>query len=435
MKIVVIGLNHKTAPIEIRERLSFNPAQAEDFLTLLGQRFPTEEFVLLSTCNRVEIYTVSDRDGWGSGREIIASLAEVKDLPAASFATHLYQYTGAEAVTHLFKVTSGLDSMIVGENQIIGQVKDAYKLACHVKTSGKTLNRLFHSAFTTSKEVHTTTEIASGRVSVAGVAIELAQQLFEHIEQARVVIIGAGQMGQLLVKHLLHSGCNAITVVNRSWCRARGMAEQFGIEAASWEALEDHLVSADIVIGSAAVADCLFDKPAFRPIVRRRQRRTLLIIDIAVPRNFDVTVGQLENVYLFSIDDLSGVASRNRQIREQDIDAGLDIVRENTAEFMEWFEVCDLGPQIGQLTAALARISQNELDRFFVGVRENACCRNTLRPMVNRVVNKIMFCFIKHVNATARELGPKEATRIMDQIVEQARQISADDHQKERTHS
>lgn len=427
MKIVVIGLNHKSAPIQIRERLSFNKTQATELLNQLREQYPESEFALLSTCNRVELYTVSDLDGWTQDNELIDFLARVKSFTTEEFKEHLYIHVGEDAVKHLLTVTSGLDSLVLGESQILGQVKDCYKMACENHTAGKVLNRLFHSAFSSSKEVHTSTAISAGRVSVAGVAIELAMQLFSDIKQARALVVGAGQMGELLVKHLRHVGCEHITIVNRSLCKAQSMAAKHGVQALPWDALEGQFMESDIVVGSASVEQVLFDKQAFKPIAKARRNRTLLIIDIAVPRNFDPAIGQLQNMYLFSVDDLSSVAQQNIDAREHDIATGLAVVQENMREFMEWFAVRDLGPQIGQLKAALSQISEKELDRFFVGARENASCRNVLNPMVNRVVNKILFCFIKYINATAKERGIAEAKEIVDQIVTQAGQITADD--------
>jgi len=427
MKIVVIGLNHKSAPIEIRERLSFNQTQGPELLSQLRTRYPDAEFALLSTCNRVELYTINDLDGWTEGNELIEFLAEVKSFTVEEFKEHLYVHVGQDAVKHLLTVTSGLDSLVLGESQIIGQVKDCYKMACDNHTAGKVLNRLFHTAFSSSKDVHSSTSISAGRVSVAGVAIELAMQLFSNIKQARALVVGAGQMGELLVKHLGHVGCEHITIVNRSLCKAKNMAAQHGVQALPWEALDDQFMEADIVVGSASVEQHLFDKQAFKRIAKARRHKTLLIIDIAVPRNFDPAIGELQNMYLFSVDDLSGVAQQNIDARESDIARGLSVVEENAQEFMEWFDVRDLGPQIGQLKAALTKISQKELDRFYVGGRENASCRNVLNPMVNRVVNKILFCFIKYINAAAKEKGIAEAKDIVNKIVTQAGQITADD--------
>lgn len=424
MKIVVVGLNHKTAPIQVRERLSFEAADARAALELLKTQHPRAEFALLSTCNRVELYSACDRDGWEDCETLISFLCETCDIKPDDLRAHLYIHVNGDAVRHLLKVASSLDSLVVGESQIVSQVKESYKLACEAKSANKILNRLFHCAFSTSKEVHTSTSIAKGRVSVAGVAIELAQQLFADLKRARALVVGAGQMGELLVQHLLHLGCRDITIVNRTFCRARHMAGEYGVAAAPWEELNTQLTQVDIVVGSAAVQDYLFDAKAFAPLIRKRHQKTLLVIDIAVPRNFDPAINDLEDVYLFSVDDLSEVAQQNQEVREHDIDVGLELIDENANEFLEWLEVCDLGPQIGQLKQAFTQISERELDRFFVGTRENAHCRDTLVPMVKRVANKILFCVIKQINTAAREQGTQEAAKIVQQIVRHAEQIA-----------
>jgi len=431
MKIVVVGLNHKTAPIQVRERLSFDAADARSALEQLKVLHPQAEFALLSTCNRVELYSASDQDGWQDCQALISFLCDTRNIDVNDLQDHLYIHVNGDAVRHLLKVASSLDSLVVGESQIVSQVKESYKLACDVKSVGKILSRLYHCAFSTSKEVHTSTAIAKGRVSVAGVAIELAQQLFADLKRAQALVIGAGQMGELLVQHLLHLGCQDITIVNRTFCKAKGMAGEYGVAALPWEQLHEQLTKVDIVVGSAAVQDYLFDEKVFAPLVRQRQQKTLLVIDIAVPRNFSPAINDLENVYLFSVDDLSEVAQQNQQTREHDIDVGLELIDENTNEFLEWLEVCDLGPQIGQLKMAFTQIGQKELDRFFVGTRENAACRDTLGPMVKRVANKILYCVIKHVNTAAKEQGTHEAAKIVQQIVKHAEQIAMEKTQTE----
>ncbi len=432
MKIVVVGLNHKTAPIHIRERLSFGIPEVADALAQLKTRFPEVEFVLLSTCNRVEVYSISDREDWENGLELARGLAELRGVDLADFRDHFYVHVNLEAVRHLYKVTASLDSLVLGENQIIGQVKEGYKLAAAAQCTGKVLNRLFHSAFGTSKDVHAMTAIGRGRMSVAGVAIELAQQLFGDIKRAKAVVIGAGQMGELLVKHLRHVECPDITVVNRTHCRAKSMARSHGATAAPWEQLHDRVVDADIVIGSVASEDYLFRRATFKTLMQRRERnKTLLIIDIGVPRNFEPAINDLENVYLFSVDDLAKVVELNRETRERDVAVGMEIIAENAADFMAWFEVRDLGPQIGELKEAFIQISHKEVSRFFVGAREQAHCRSTLEPMVNRVTNKFLFCLVKHINTLAKEQGPRQAAKLVEQLKQQAARIVAEDDTSE----
>ena len=440
MKIVVIGLNHKTAPVEIRQKLAFDAARTTAALCELKRMYPQAEFVLISTCNRVELYCVSERAGGADADDLAKFISEFHNVELGKFQESLYAHRDGDAVRHLLTVASSIDSMVVGEAEIIGQVKESYRLACAAKSTGKVLNRLFHCAFATSKKVYASTSISSGRVSVAGVAVELAGQLFADISSAKVVVIGAGETGQLIVQHLLAAGARDITVVNRSYEKGLKVAEQYGITARKWEQLEEQLVGANIAIASASVQDCLFDKESFSEIAARRKqaRRWLggqapiLIIDIAVPRNFEPDVNELEDVYLYGIDDLAQVVERNRKARERDIVRGMEIVRDNEADFMEWFGAKDIGPLIGRMKEQFGQIGKNELERFFVGARQEASCREVMEAMVGRVINKLLHCVIKNADMVAKENGAAEAARLLDAIVRQAEQISSESDNNDR---
>lgn len=435
MKIVVLGLNHKTAPVEIREKLAFDAAETSRALCELKSRFARAEFVLISTCNRVELYCAGPQCQGADPGRLAKFLSDFHGVELGRFQEFLYAHEDEEAVRHLLSVTSSLDSLVVGEAQIVGQVKDSYKLACAAKTTGKVLNRLFHGAFTASKKVHTTTSIASGRVSVAGVAVELAMQLFADISSAKVVVIGAGEMGQLIVQHLLQVGAQNITVVNRSRDRGLKVADQYGIKSDKWEQLDEQLIGANIAIASASVQDYLFRKDSFKQIMARRKDKNLLIVDIAVPRNFEPAVNDLDGLYLYSVDDLSAVVEQNRKSRERDMTKGMEIVLEHVAEFMEWFGAKDVGPLIGRMKQQFAQIGKNETERFFVGVREEASCKEVMEEMVNRVVNKLLHCVIKNVNVVAKENGATEAARLVDTIVKQAEEIISEPDGKESVQS
>ncbi len=420
MKIVVLGLNHKTAPVEIRQKLAFDAAQTSSALCELKKRFRDAEFTLLSTCNRVELYCA------GEGvhiDELAEFISEFHNVRIDDFREFLYSYEDVDAARHLLTVASSLDSMVVGEAQIIGQVKESYRLACAAKATAKVLNRLFHVAFATSKKVYSTTSISSGRVSVAGVAVELAGQLFADIRSAKVVVIGAGEMGQLIVQHLLDAGARDITIVNRSLEHGQDLAKQFGVKVKKWDLLNEQLIEANIAIASASTQDYLFTKESFKEIARRRKTGALLIVDIAVPMNFEPAINDIEDVYLYSVDDLSQVVEKNRQARRRDVARGMEIVSENVGEFMDWFGAKDVGPLIGKMKEQFAQIGRNELEQFFVGAREDASCKDVMEAMVSRVVNKLLHCVIHNVNIVARENGPTEAARLLDAIVRQADEI------------
>ena len=431
MNIIVVGLNHKTAPLDIREKLAFVPADTMKALRQLKSRFREAEFVLLSTCNRVELYSACQATGVVDAETIAEFFSEFRNVALPDFRDFVYVHKDEDAVSHLLTVASSLDSMVVGEAQIIGQVKESYRFACTAKSTGKILNRLFHCAFAVSKKVHTITSIATGRVSVAGVAVELAMQLFADISATRVVVIGAGEMGELLVRHLLHAGCENITVVNRSYERGLNLAKRYGIEAKEWETLPEELNKANIVIASAATQNFLFRKSEFKKIMESRRQRTLLLIDIGVPRNFEPAINEIENVYLYSIDELSEVAEQNRKAREEDIAKGMQIIAEMSTEFIDWFRARDIGPLIGQMKEKFDRISQDELERFFVGARQDASCKGMMEAMMKRVVNKLLHCVIKNVDVVARKHGPAEAAKLVDSIVRQAEEISAEPNNKD----
>jgi glutamyl-tRNA reductase len=431
MKIVVLGLNHKTAPLEIREKLAFDTAETSMALGELKKRFGQAEFVLLSTCNRVELYCAGKHCQGADPAKLAEFLSEFHNVELDTFSRFLYVYEDEDAVKHLLTVSSSLDSLVVGEAQIIGQVKESYRLACAAKTTGKILNRLFHCAFATSKKVYTTTSISNGRVSVAGVAVELARQLFEDISSAKVVVVGAGETGQLLVQHLLQDGARNITVVNRSYDRGLNVAERYGIRAEKWERLNEQLIDANIAIASASVQDYLFRKDSFKEITDHRKETALLIIDIAVPRNFEPSVNELEGVYLYSIDDLAAVVEQNRKARQRDMAKCTKIILENVTDFTEWFSSKDIGPLIGRMKKQFRQISEDEMKRFFVGVRQDASCKDVMEAMVNRVVNKLLHCVIKNVNIVAKENGATEAAKLVDSIVRHAEEIISEPAGKE----
>lgn len=427
MEILLVGLNHKTASVDIREQLAFDEASTIDVLTQLKERYPTGEFVLLSTCNRVELYCAAQKDEVCSTEDLARFLSDYHNVAFEKFQRFLYISHNEDCVRHLLTVTSSLDSMVVGEPQITAQVKEGYRLGCEVGSSGKVLNRLFHCAFSASKDIYTRTSITNRRVSVASVSVELAKQLFADMASAKIVVIGAGEMGELLVEHLLGVKCNDITVVNRSGARARKLAGRLGIAAGEWANLDEQLIGANIVVAAAtATQGYLFDKSTFRRIMDARRGRTLLVIDMAVPRNFEPAVNKIENVYLYSIDDLAQVVEQNIRLREDDIDEAVEIICEKVSEFMDWLESKDIGPLIGRIKVSFEQITQNELEFFFVGNRRDASCKEVMEATVGRIVNKLLHCVIRNISHVAKEHGSTEAAKLAGSIVEEAEDIAAE---------
>ncbi|MBN2181930.1 MAG: glutamyl-tRNA reductase [Sedimentisphaerales bacterium] len=434
MKIFVLGLNHKSAPLAILEKLAFDSEQTLQALKMLRDKFEAAEFALLSTCNRVELYCACNRTEPVAIDDVIEFLSDFHNIPREKFQEHLYLHNNEDAARHLLTVTSSLDSLIVGEAQIIGQVKECYRLACSASSTGKVLNRLFHCAFATGKKVHTTTSIAQGRVSVAGVAVELVKRLFDDISSANAVVIGAGEMGELLVQHLIKIGCGDINIINRSYNRASLVARHHSVTASKWQDMPEQLKNADVVIACAAVKDYLYTKKTFQKIIDGRKKQTLLIIDIAVPRNFEPSISEIDNVHLYSIDDLSEIAGQNRKAREQDIATGMKIIHDDVNSFMDWLGAREIGPMIGQLEEKFVQISRQELERFFVGIRQEAPCREVLETAVGRIVNKLLHCVIKNVDKVAKESGTTEAAKLVDSIVRQAEAITSESCGKKDLH-
>ena len=429
MNIIVAGVNHNSAPVDIREKLAFDVADIARALKELKSRFRDAEFVLLSTCNRVELYCANPSLAGArklDGEEIANFLSEFHNLALDDFREFLYIHQGGDAVRHLLKVVSSLDSMVVGESQIIAQAKESYRLACTAKSTGKVLNRLFHNGFATCKKVHTTTDISSGRVSVAGVAIELAMQLFADVTSAKVIVIGAGEVGELVVQHLLHVSSKDITVINRSYERALDMANRYGIRAQKWELLGENLNTADIVVAAVGGQDYLFDKDSFKKIISKRRGKPLLIIDIAVPRNFEPSISEIEEVYLYSIDDLSMVVEQNRKARQEDMAKGMRIVEESVNEFMDWLRTKDVGPLIGRMRQKFTQMSQKEQEQFFAEPNEGVSCETPDELMVNRAVNRMLHRVIKDIDTVAQKKGPAEAVKMVNDIIRQTEKISSE---------
>jgi glutamyl-tRNA reductase len=431
MHIILIGLNHKTAPVDVRQRLACDAQAVGQMLGQLKNAYPDGEFALLSTCNRVECYAVVSKAAGPKPEELAGQFCHLRSVDFAQIEKHLYFKLDHEAVRHLFTVAASLDSMVIGESQITAQVKECYKMACQAQTAGKILSRLFHDAFRTAKQIITNTSIANHRVSVAGVAVGLAKQLFSDIKSAKVLVIGAGQMGELLVEHLRHEKCTDITVVNRSRQRGCLLAEQQGVAQKPWEQLDEQMAGAGIIIGAASADEgYLFTKDRVKSLMPRRRNPLLLIIDITVPRSFEPAVGQLEEVYLYCIDDLAQVAQKNLKLREGDMEQAIEIICETVSIFMDWFSTQDLGPVIGQIKEAFEQIRRMEMNKFFTGSRQEAHCKEFLEASMGRIVNKLCHCVIKNIDVLFKERGAEEAEKFVQNILQNAKQIISEEQKK-----
>jgi glutamyl-tRNA reductase len=331
MKFFVAGLNHKTAPVELREQLAVNSSDLVSRARDLKVREDLDEIVLLSTCNRVEIYATASNQRHPTSSLLQSLCVEPRDLRP-----HMYICEDFEAARHLFRVAAGLDSMVLGETEITGQVKKAYEIAHAAQLTGGTLNRVFQKAFQVAKEIRTRTGIGRGATSVGGVAVELAERIFPRdLAGQSIMIIGAGQMGEACVRHLAKKGAGSILVSNRSFNRAAELATQFGGRAVRFEDRLAALADADIVVASTGCPKTLLHHTDIEHVMQARRNRPLILIDISVPRNVDPDVQQLDNVYLYNIDDLNAIVRENLRNREQELALCNQLIETRAATLME----------------------------------------------------------------------------------------------------
>ncbi|PIQ82079.1 MAG: glutamyl-tRNA reductase [Candidatus Omnitrophica bacterium CG11_big_fil_rev_8_21_14_0_20_64_10] len=333
MEISVLGLNHHTAPVELREQLAFDPNRLPEALAMIRQRAKVSECAILSTCNRVELYTVLPEMN-GQARALKQFLARTHGVAPEMIEDRLYWHLQPDSIRHLFRVTSGLDSMVLGESEILGQVRSAYAQAVEAGAVGSVFHRLFQAALRTGKAVRSQTGIGRGAVSVSSVAVELAGRIFRDIRTKRVLAIGSGHMGQLTVQCLKAQGVGEIWVTNRSDERAQAVAEKVAGRVAPIDRIEETLRETDIVICSTAADRFLLTVEQTRRAMVARRQRPLFLIDISVPRNLDPRIGQLENVYLYDIDDLEGIASTNLQTRLKEVETCNAIIETQLEEFV-----------------------------------------------------------------------------------------------------
>src|SRR4051794_20626191 len=346
MRLLLLGLNHTTAPLEVRERLAFNPAQQLDAVSAFKQRFPQCEAVLLSTCNRVELYVGREGHGRPGVRELVEFLADFHTVPTSAFEEHVYQKTDREVVDHLFSVACSLDSMVLGETQILGQVREAYDSSRELGAAGGLLNPLFQRAVAVGKQVMRDTSIAEGRLSVASVAVDYAKRIFEKFDDKTVLCVGAGKMAGLVLQSLAGLNPRRLLVCNRNPERATPLAERFKGQAVPFERLGDHLVAADVVVSSTGSTQPVITRSLFEPLLRRRRYRPVFVIDIAVPRDVEPAVGELDNVYLYNLDDLQQVVLSTQSQRKDAVDAAKKIVSRQVEEFVLGHRQRELGPTI-----------------------------------------------------------------------------------------
>lgn len=418
MNVRVVGCSHHNAPIAVRERLAFNAEQVASALERLRQEFHDMEAVLLSTCNRVELYLATENGDLPAHEQVVGFLARFHGLEPGQIAEHLCQRAQDEAVRHLFTVAASLDSMVVGEPQILSQVKQAYQVATQSKSAGPLMHTAFQAAVRVARRVAGETAIHQRRVSIPSVAVaDFAQQIFERFDDKRTLVIGAGEMAEETIRYLQDEGAHEITVVNRSPERAAELARRWRGRAAQWNQLPELLAATDLVISTTAAAEPIVTEQQFQRIEHLRHERPLFILDLAVPRDFEPAIGDRDGVYLYSIDDLREACQRNRLARDRELPAALKIIEQETDRFM-----CDLhhrstGPVIQQLKRGWERPKEEELQRLLNKLPElDDHARDEIRQAFDRLVNKLLHPPLESLRDEARHGFPNALVEALSRL-------------------
>jgi glutamyl-tRNA reductase len=418
MKLQVFGCSHHTAPICIRERLAFGPTEVEVALAELRREFCGVEAVLLSTCNRVELYCAAADCETPTCHQWVDFLARFHGLDSGRILAHIYSHEDRAAVQHLFLVASSLDSMVVGEPQILAQVKHAYQVAEQQETAGPVIHGMFQAALKTARRVASETELYQHRISIPSVAIaDFGSQVFERFDDKQTLVIGAGEMAEETLKYLHQRGAVHVTVVNRHIERAEALAQRWQGQVMPWERLAEALTVADLVISTTGAPTTLVTLSQFLRVEHDRQGRSLLILDLAVPRDFDPAIGDRPGVYLFSVDDLAAVCDRNRRARDEEMPMARQIVEEETACFLAELHHRAVAPTILRLQQGWRMPKEAELERLFHKLPHlNDQARHEIRHSFDRLVGKLMHPPLESLREESRDGIPNDLLDAIDTL-------------------
>ena len=399
--LFALGINHRTAPVEVRERLSVNDVQLGEALNSLHSGVKVPEAAILSTCNRTEIYF---RESGQEGEErVLDWLGGFHGIRRGELEAYLYRHRDNEAVMHTLRVACGLDSMILGEPQILGQMKSAYQHAHEAGTLGLSLERLFQHAFATAKDVRTSTAIGASAVSVAFAAVSLARQIFGDLKPLTALVIGAGETIELALRHLAGHGIGHVIVANRTVERAHTLGDRFNAEPIPLNALPDYLHRADIVISSTAAPLPILGKGAVERAIRKRRHRPIFMVDIAVPRDIEPEVAELEDIYLYTVDDLQQVINENMASRQAAAEQAEQIIATRADEFMRWLRARDSVESIRRLREQAESIQLEALGRAESLLRAGRPPEEVLRQLAHALTNKLMHAPCKTLNTAAHD--------------------------------
>jgi glutamyl-tRNA reductase len=389
-RIVLIGLNHKTAPVEIREKFASVCVDGTTPLEHISKLQPVKEVFFISTCNRMEVLFTTPVLDQGIGM-VVRYLADIYGQTSAALKPYLYIYLDHEAVKHMFRVACSLDSMVVGESQILGQIKQAYRDAVEAKTAGVTLNKLLHKCFSAAKRVRTETQIGSSAVSISYAAVKLAKKIFQDLQGKKAMLVGAGEMAELAAEHLLGQGVDEIIVANRTLDRAVALARRFNGTTISLEELTQEVKRVDIIISSTGSSEPIIDFQDVKKQMRARRNRPLFLIDIAVPRDIDPEVDRIDNVYLYNIDDLQGIVEMNRAERLKEATRAEHIIEAEALKFETWLRTLEVVPTIVSLRQKAEEIRRAEIHRT-IGQLDSLAPEeiDALNVLTQSIVNKVL---------------------------------------------
>lgn len=391
MKVFVAGLNHKVADVDVREKLAFNGPKLEEGLIRFRELPEVHEAIILSTCNRVELYA-NVKDNQRAAEAVKTFLSEFHNINRSSLDAGLYIYEGTDAVRHIFRVASSLDSMVIGEPQILGQLKDAFELALSQKTTGILLNKLMKKAISVAKRVRTETRIAENAVSISFAAVELAKKIFTDLSKRVFMLLGAGEMAELAAKHLISSGVKEVLVSNRTYERACDLAKEFNGKPVRFDEFINEMARADIVICSTGAPDYIVTKSQMQKVMKERKQRQVFLIDISVPRNIDPEINDLDNVYLYNVDDLQGVVDSNLFERKKEAGKAEKIIDEELETFLKWQSTLDSVPTIIAIREKAEEIKKEELHKLFhkitgMGEKEREAIEYMAAALINKMIH------------------------------------------------
>ncbi|MBI4460391.1 MAG: glutamyl-tRNA reductase [Acidobacteria bacterium] len=404
MNFCLVGLNHKTAPVEVRECLAIPEDLLPEALRAAAALPGIAEVFILSTCNRVEILARAETDDGNLGPQLAGFLARSHGASLAELQPHFYEHRQRDAIRHIFRVASSLDSMVVGESQVLGQVKAAYNVARATGTLGGVLEEILTRSFAVAKRIRTETGIAASAVSVSYAAVELAREIFGTLEGKRILLIGAGKMSELAAKHLLRSGAAGIFVTNRTRERAEEMAALLQGRAVPFEQLLEYAAQCDILVTSTAAPDFIIRKGDAQHVLAERKNRPIFLIDIAVPRNIDPEVNKLDNLFLYDIDDLEGVVKANLKERLREAQRGEQIAEQEVEKLLRRLKTLDVVPTIVDLQAHFEQVRQQELERMQAHFDTlTPAQRDAIEALTRGMVNKILHSPISHLKTLAQQ--------------------------------